>query len=386
MRTACMLWGNVKISGSGGSLPDTITPQTDNTVSNGKHTHKIEIESIPVSSITGRKYVVKYGCLYNGYIYTDSRHLTSSDDWVVSGSLYNPTSDISLLNTFVGGNAGKLKETGTLNWLTPNTGATNEYGFNARPSGMKWGNTFSGLGENFVLGEGDGYWGGQTYFAYDSTLFGHGSGFDDRIGVAIRLRRLTTALTHGQVGTYVGNDGKIYPTICIDGIEWLACNLAETQWRDHTAISYVPGDWTDRTTEAYCFYDDLSENAGSYLPLDHNSLDGIQGGSETERYHLTLSELTKLQAIVKPIQITGLTLVAANWALFSGLYEYDLADANITAAMVVDVIPENADITIVKAAEILPKTVSSAGSVKLYATNAPTGNVGVTIILTTATT
>jgi len=87
-----------------------------------------------------------------------------------------------------------------------------------------------------------------------------------------------------------------------------------------------------------------------------------------------------------PLQITGLTLVAANWTLVSGLYEYDLANANITATHVVDVIPENADIAVVKAAEILPKTVSSAGSVKLYATTAPTANIGVTIILTTATT
>lgn len=87
-----------------------------------------------------------------------------------------------------------------------------------------------------------------------------------------------------------------------------------------------------------------------------------------------------------PLQITGITLLSASWTLVSGLYEYDLTNANITANHVVDVIPENADIAIVKAAAILPKTVSSAGSVKLYATNAPTGNIGVTIILTTATT
>lgn len=87
-----------------------------------------------------------------------------------------------------------------------------------------------------------------------------------------------------------------------------------------------------------------------------------------------------------PLEITGITLLSASWTLVSGLYEYDLANANITASHVVDVIPENADIAIVKAAEILPKTVSSAGSVKLYATNAPTANIGVTIILTTATT
>jgi len=72
--------------------------------------------------------------------------------------------------------------------------------------------------------------------------------------------------------------------------------------------------------------------------------------------------------------------------LVSGFYEYDLANANITATSAVDVIPAKADIAIVKAADIMPETLSSAGSVKLYATNAPTGNIGVTIIITEVTT
>ena len=79
------------------------------------------------------------------------------------------------------------------------------------------------------------------------------------------------------------------------------------------------------------------------------------------------------------IQVTSLTLSQVSWSLVSGLYEYDLSDANITANTVVDVIPDNADVAIVKAAEILPRTDSSAGSVKIYATNEPTDDIGVTI-------
>lgn len=83
-----------------------------------------------------------------------------------------------------------------------------------------------------------------------------------------------------------------------------------------------------------------------------------------------------------PIEVTGLTLTSGSWTLVSGFYEYDLANVNITATAAVDVIPARADIAIVKAADIMPETLSSAGSVKLYATNAPTGNIGVTIIIT----
>jgi len=79
-------------------------------------------------------------------------------------------------------------------------------------------------------------------------------------------------------------------------------------------------------------------------------------------------------------QVTG-TLTTGAWSLVSGLYEQDFSNANITAASIVDVIPDNADIATVKTAEVLPKTVSASGSVKVYATNLPGANIGVTLII-----
>ncbi|MFZ4059410.1 MAG: hypothetical protein ACOYKE_14805, partial [Ferruginibacter sp.] len=92
--------------------------------------------------------------------------------------------------------------------------------------------------------------------------------------------------------------------------------------------------------------------------------------------------VTSSKALVitnKVTQVTPLTLDVDNWNLADGLYEYDLANAAIQATSIVDVIPENDDIDIVIAAVILPKTLSSAGSVKLYAKYLPTDDIDVTI-------
>jgi hypothetical protein len=83
--------------------------------------------------------------------------------------------------------------------------------------------------------------------------------------------------------------------------------------------------------------------------------------------------------LVDVLQVTPVTLTTLGWTLVSGLYEYDYANANILSTSIVDVIPSNASVSVVKAADIMPSTLSSAGSVKLYATTAPLSNIIVTI-------
>lgn len=80
-----------------------------------------------------------------------------------------------------------------------------------------------------------------------------------------------------------------------------------------------------------------------------------------------------------PVQVTGKTLTSAGWTLNGGLYEQSISDANITATSIVEVIPDNASIDTVIAAVILPQTDSAAGSVKVYAKNQPTADIGVTL-------
>lgn len=75
-----------------------------------------------------------YGALYNYYTATDIRglcppgwHIPTAAEWIT-------------LSNYLGGKTvagGKLKETGTTHWQSPNAVITNSYGFNALPGGAR---------------------------------------------------------------------------------------------------------------------------------------------------------------------------------------------------------------------------------------------------------
>lgn len=113
-----------------------------------------------------------YGVLYN---WTAAKaacpsgwHLPSDYEWTA-------------LETFLGGkweDGGKLKETGTTHWVSPNTGATNEFGFSALPGG--------GIGTDRIFGLAGiaGIWWSSTEsgssFAYIRYL-NHDNSYIDRL-------------------------------------------------------------------------------------------------------------------------------------------------------------------------------------------------------------
>jgi len=80
-------------------------------------------------------------------------HLPSDAEW-------------TQLTDYLGGTSvagGKLKETGTTHWSSPNTGATNETGFTALPGGYRnGGGTFNYIGN-------DGYWWSTTEYNTDTA-------------------------------------------------------------------------------------------------------------------------------------------------------------------------------------------------------------------------
>jgi len=84
-----------------------------------------------------------YGKLYNRYAVLDSRNIAPLGWRVATGT------DWRSMILYMGGDGvagGKLKETGFEHWNSPNTGATNQYGFTALPGGSRSA-LYGGLGD-----------------------------------------------------------------------------------------------------------------------------------------------------------------------------------------------------------------------------------------------
>lgn len=97
-----------------------------------------------------------YGVLYNWPAAMNACpagwHLPSDDEW-------------AQLILYIGSpEGGKLKEAGTTNWISPNTGATNETGFTALPGGARRNYTFEDVGYY-------GYWWSATEYYSPSAWY-----------------------------------------------------------------------------------------------------------------------------------------------------------------------------------------------------------------------
>lgn len=186
--------------------------------------------------------LINFGELYNHYAACDPR-MICRDDWMVPSK-----SDYETLITYLGGSSvagGKMKETGTLSWHIPNYNATNSSGFSAKAANYRLDDgTFAD--EHGEEGMSALFWtttienGNPLYLqlAFDTeeailqeSVYPGDGGDDPRNNAAsIRLVRKTTNLTNGQTSVYCGFNGRIYRTICIGTQEWLAENLAETEF------------------------------------------------------------------------------------------------------------------------------------------------------------
>lgn len=86
-----------------------------------------------------------YGKLYNWYAAADNReicpegwHVPTDSEFIELEMALGMSFEVASTEGFRGSDeGGKLKETGTDHWNTPNTGATNESGFTAVPGGYR---------------------------------------------------------------------------------------------------------------------------------------------------------------------------------------------------------------------------------------------------------
>jgi hypothetical protein len=165
---------------------------------------------------------------------------------------------MSTLVTFVGNPntaGGKLKETGTIHWNNPNTGATDDYGFSVFGTGCR-GSTgfFFGIGEYVYLMVQSGM--AYRVFAYNSSTIELNVGNNNE-GNNVRCLRDT------DPGTLIitDYDGNNYDVLHLGNQYWLKQDLKTTHYNDGTLIPNVTdtSTWSTLTTGAFCAYNnDLS--------------------------------------------------------------------------------------------------------------------------------
>jgi uncharacterized protein (TIGR02145 family) len=205
------------------------------------------------------------GYLYNFYAATDSRNIASAG-W------HLPTfAELSAFQTYLGGNAiagAKLKTTGLSDWDSPNSGATNEVGFNLRGSANRSiDGTYSSIKQVGRI------WSSMDFSATEGvafTAYYNSTNFNSTIpnkkeGLSVRLVKDSTTLTHGQTSTYTDPSGITYPTICIGSQEFTACNIATRHYRNGELIPEVTvnASWAGLTSGGRCSYGNLESNAGT---------------------------------------------------------------------------------------------------------------------------
>jgi len=192
-----------------------------------------------------------YGALYNWYAATNAANISASG-WVVPTKI-----QFEVMQAYLSTNPShKLRTTGTTYWTSPNTDASNSSGFNGRGGGYRTTSVGDFVEIKDVL-----YIMLSTYqnikiLSYNSGSVLTGAYSYENYGVSVRLLKSSTILTNGQTGTYTGNDGRVYTTICIDSQEWMSENLKETKYRDGSLIPILTNHtaWNADTTGARCSY------------------------------------------------------------------------------------------------------------------------------------
>ncbi len=218
--------------------------------------------------------IFKFGYLYNWYAAFDARSI-SAPGWHVPvyNDFYNLVLFLDPSAGFYTNNAAPFLKATDASW-NGSSSRLNTTGFNARGAGLLDPNNqqCESLLDTFIL------W---SYNVNDNSPYmscvvmsSDNDSFvvpknnirpvvtDIHNGCSIRLLKNSTTLTNGQTGTYTGNNGIVYPTICIGNQEWISENLVETIYANGDTIPEV----TDYTT-----WNALSTGARASYNNDHSN-------------------------------------------------------------------------------------------------------------------
>lgn len=237
--------------------------------SSGTHTWEINLQNEVDSEGALVQYLepdetnIKNGYLYNWYAANDPKFAPAN--WKV------PTqSEYTTLSTNLGGTAlagGRMKETGTIFWNSPNNGATNESGFTAYGSGAR----ANGNGLFYDILEYFYGWSQTEISGTNGFLIAMWTGYDDlelntnfnkKLGASVRL--LYTG--SGEPTNMTDYDGNSYDVVNIEGQYWTVQNWACTKLNDGTPLTKVTDGaaWAALSTEGYCAYNNNESNV--FLP------------------------------------------------------------------------------------------------------------------------
>jgi len=179
-------------------LPSVVGPGTGSETTPYYYVYGYDGTSVAAAKATDN--YATYGVLYNWTAAMDGEASSTTNPSGIQGVCptgWHLPSDAEWteLTDYLGGYSvagGKLKETGTTHWASPNTGATNETGFTALPGGGR-----DYLGAFYGVGHGGYWWGategntggawGRGMYCYDGDVYG-GSGSKE-LGFSVRCVR-----------------------------------------------------------------------------------------------------------------------------------------------------------------------------------------------------
>lgn len=200
-----------------------------------------------------------HGYLYNWYVIETGL--------IAPVGTHVPTrAEIDILFAYLGGASvagGKMKQTGTTYWLTPNTGATNESGYSALGTGYRTDSgTFTSM-NNILLSWTSTEISAEQAYRY---RFDYNSASTSIISILKKYGATIRCLLDDPNDWFAGMtitdyEGNVYDTVKIGTQVWLTSDLRCTKYRNGTPIPHVINGsggngpkWNSLTTPAYCSY------------------------------------------------------------------------------------------------------------------------------------